>query len=159
MAELIRNAIRTPDGTVLESRTRHDFKIHDDANGNTYMVDGGLSYHRRSANGDEQDLTVTAEDSFKKQRLAATWGTYGKDGDQPLHYKRVADMEDGHLLAVLRTQPAMYPQIRTLMEQELDHRGVEYDASEIKRECEEVQADHYRGIKALLMMAAERQRD
>ncbi len=127
MSQLIRNAIRTPDGTILESRTRHDYKSYEDANGKTYMVDGGLDYVRTSANGDEQDLSVCTESSFKTQRLAATWGTYGKNGDQPLHYKRVADMEDGHLKAVLTTQPHVYPQIRQLMIRELAHRGIEFD--------------------------------
>jgi len=38
---LIANALRTPDGTVLESKSRHDYKEYIDANGKTYMIDGG----------------------------------------------------------------------------------------------------------------------
>ena len=40
MSRLIYNAIRTPDGTVLESRHKHDYQEYQDANGLEYMVDG-----------------------------------------------------------------------------------------------------------------------
>ena len=33
---LIANALRTPDGTVLESKSRHDYREYVDANGKTY---------------------------------------------------------------------------------------------------------------------------
>ncbi len=56
---LIYNALRTPDGTVLTSRHRHDYVTHIDKNGKEYMIDGGLDYVRSSANGDEEYLTVT----------------------------------------------------------------------------------------------------
>ena len=39
--ELVYNAIQTPDGTILRSRHRHDYVTHKDANGKTYMLDGG----------------------------------------------------------------------------------------------------------------------
>ena len=39
---LVRNAMRTPDGTIIRSRHRHDYVTHKDANGSEYMLDGGL---------------------------------------------------------------------------------------------------------------------
>ena len=121
-AKLIRNALQTPDGTLLESRSRHDYKTHVDANGKTYMIDGGLDYVRCSANGDEIHLSVFDDDPFDKVREAATWGTYGIKGDQPLSYIKLCDMETEHIKSVVRVCN-VYPQLKSVMEKELDHRG------------------------------------
>ena len=45
--QIIYNAIKTPDGTIISSHHRHDFVTHKDKNGKTYGVDGGQSYLRR----------------------------------------------------------------------------------------------------------------
>lgn len=37
--------------------------------------------------------------------LVAAWGTFGKDGKEPLIYKRLIDCDDEHLQNILRTQP------------------------------------------------------
>lgn len=120
--ELIRNAIRTPDGTVLESRTRHDYREHVDANGKTYMIDGGLDYVRCSAHDDQVFVGVHLEDGHEAVREALTWGTFGKNGDQPLRHVTLSEMSDAHIQACLDTQTRMYPQIRTAMENELQYR-------------------------------------
>ena len=60
---ILNSRMRTPDGTILESIHRHDYVTHTDANGKEYMLDGGCDYVRCSANGDEEMLTVTSDDS------------------------------------------------------------------------------------------------
>jgi hypothetical protein len=100
-----RNALKTPDGTILESHGRHDYISHIDKNGETYMTDGGLSYIRRSVNKENyEDLSVSATAPFETIRESFSWGTYGKDGKQPLTWKLLKDMESDHIYAVLQTQ-------------------------------------------------------
>ena len=125
MSNIIRNALRTPDGTVLQSYSGHDYKTHVDANGKTYMVDGGLEYCRRSIHEDQVNLTVTLDDDHNEVRKACSWGTRGPNGDQPLSYVQLRHMSTAHIEAVLDTQKNMYPQLRTAMENELDFRCIE----------------------------------
>ena len=121
MSTIIRNALRTPDGTIIRSRHRHDYVTHTDANGKEYMVDGGLDYIRRSRNGDEEDMVVTTEDSFEVVRQTCDWGTYGINGDQPLKYVTVAEMETDHIEAVLKNVKFINSSIKTTMEHELEY--------------------------------------
>ena len=124
MNRLLRNAIQTPDGTILESRTRHDYVSYIDANGEFYMVDGGLDYFKGSVNiEDPVDLRLTEDEPHFFLRDYVTWGTYGKQQDQPLSHITITDMETEHLQAVLDTQRNMYPQVRDLMQAELEYRN------------------------------------
>ena len=125
MNRLLRNAMQTPDGTVLESRNRHGYKGYEDANGEVYIIDGGLDYARRSVNKNAPatDLSLTEVDPHLVVREKVTWGTYGKLGDQPLSEITIATMTTEHLQAVLDTQKNMYPQVRDLMKAELEYRN------------------------------------
>ena len=101
-SRLIRNAIQTPDGTIIESKSGHDYVTHVDAlTGKTYMVDGGLNYVRRSVHADQIDMCLYDNEPHKVQSEVLTWGTYGKDGKQPLQYKTIAEMETEHLQSVI----------------------------------------------------------
>jgi hypothetical protein len=120
--KLIRNAIQTPDGTIIESHSRHDYVTHTDANGKGYMVDGGLDYIRRSANGDEIDMSLYNDQPHEVQRDVLTWGTYGINGDQPLQYKSIANMDTGHLEAVVEMKNVC-PLRRKCMQKELELRN------------------------------------
>jgi hypothetical protein len=124
ISEILINKMRTPDGTILESKHRHDYVTHMDANGKEYMLDGGLEYVRHSAHGDEFLLTLMSNDDHELVRLVLKWGTYGKQGDQPLSYVAIAKMSTEHLQACIDGQrgyprPAMYK----VMQDELEYRN------------------------------------
>ena len=127
MNQIIYNAIRTPDGTVLESKHQHDYREYVDQNGKTYMVDGGLSYLRRngSPSEDYQELSVYQDDPHEKVREVLRWGTRGPDGDQPLKYVLLKDMSTDHIQAILDTQYHISDWRREVYEAELNHRKKE----------------------------------
>lgn len=121
---ILSSRMRTPDGTILESRNRHDYVTHLDNNGKEYMLDGGLDYVRSSANGDEEMLTVTSDDNHEAIREVVTWGTYGKNGDETMVHVKIADMSTQHLQACLDTQKStMRPALYKVMQDELEYRN------------------------------------
>jgi hypothetical protein len=118
---LIRNAMQTPDGTILESHSRHDFKVYIDDNEKEYMVDGGLDYLRRSVHNDQVCLSLSDDAPHNVQRNVLAWGTYGINGDQPLRFIKIKDMETAHIEAVLKI-PTVRGVHRACMEHELETR-------------------------------------
>jgi hypothetical protein len=120
---IIANRIRTPDGTILQSYNRHDYKVHLDKNGEQYMVDGGCDYLRRSSNViPAEDMTVWSDDPHEMIREAMHWGTRGVDGKQPLRYVSLKDMTTDHIEACLNTQQHMHLSFRKAMQDELEYR-------------------------------------
>jgi len=100
---IILNRIKTPDGTILTSRHRHDYVTHEDANGLEYMVDGGFEYLRRNVHKDHpyEELSITTEAPFEQIRESLCWGTYGKNGDQPIRYVQLNEMSNDHIKNIL----------------------------------------------------------
>lgn len=72
--QLVYNALRTPDGTLLVSYYRHDYKAHKDKNGTVYDIDGGLSYLHNTVIGDEELIQVYDDEPFEKVRKFFHWG-------------------------------------------------------------------------------------
>jgi hypothetical protein len=127
---IIRNAIKCPDGTILESKHHHDYQGHTcTVTGEFYMVDGGPDYIRGSINKVKPEyLHVTTEDPFEVQREAFTWGSYGKNGDEPKHYLKLMDMQAEHILAILNTQWQIEgTYVEELFQQELEYREYDYE--------------------------------
>lgn len=98
MKQLIRNAIQTPDGTILESLHRHDYVEYTDKNGQYYAVDGGLDYQRTLFDKpDYKSLSVYIDASFEVIRENLKRGTHGKSGKEPFHYVLLKDMTEAHI--------------------------------------------------------------
>lgn len=123
MGRIIYSALRTPDGTLLVSRSRHDYVTHTDANGKQYMLDGGLDYVRSSAHGDEDYITIHVDDDWELVRTHMLWGTFGKNGDEPYRQVMLKEMTSDHIRAVLENCPNIYPQYREAFEKELKFRN------------------------------------
>lgn len=125
-APILLNRIRTPDGTVLTSYHRHDYRTHKDANGETYMVDGGTAYLRRNhCKEPYEELTVVLTDDHEVNRKAFHWGSRGPMGDQPVQYRPLCELSDDHIQAILETQPQIEgTYIEGLLAAELKYRHV-----------------------------------
>ena len=129
--ELILNGLETPDGARIFSRSVHDYVCHEDENGETYCIDGGLTYVR----------TVFAKDAPKAKPLwvklgdnppeelvkIGKWGTRGKSGVEKIKFIPISELDDFHLIAILETQKNILPAIKWLMEYEADKRKLIYE--------------------------------
>lgn len=126
---LIQNAIRTPDGTILDSRSRHDYKSYvDTINGQTYMVDGGLDYIRRSI-GLVEDLTLHDDDPHEVIREKLLRGTRGKDGKGEFRQVLLKDIDDEWL--------------NNIIEYEEKHRPNNFYLKYYRKELELRKENHY----------------
>jgi len=130
MRKVLRNSIRTPDGTVLHSRYRHDFQIHTDKNGEVYMTDGGNDmYFRRSVNTiPYEDLTVYDDGKHETRRAVMEWGkNYDKEGNRlpETQYVLIKDLDIDHIYAILQTQIGISPLYRSVLEDEIISREKE----------------------------------
>jgi len=121
---VLANRIITPDGTVLQSFSRNHFVKHNDQNGKEYAVDGGLDYQRVFVHDDapHTDARVYDTDPHDVIRTAFCWGSYGKDGKQPLTWMPLCTMSDAHIEAILRTQTHIPPHIYGVFENEQTYR-------------------------------------
>lgn len=135
---ILLNRIITPDGTELVSRHRHDYVSHTDANGFVYTVDGGVSYLGRGWQQDAppaKEASLTTEDDFMVCRQEVKWGTYGKDGDQPLRYVPIAEMETDHILAIRADYwQSLAPGFKWLFGEELKYRKLIKEGTNNKEE-------------------------
>lgn len=120
---IILNSIQTPDGTVLISRHVHDYQTHLDKNGYTYGVDGGNEYLKRimptlevlpwyvrlwnkitgkkEDNRNYIDLSIMSDAPFEEIRTVYCRGGRGINGDEPLTWVPLCEMNDEWLKACI----------------------------------------------------------
>lgn len=123
MKKLLVNAIITPDGTWLQSNHTHDYKSHQDKNGETYSVDGGLDYVRRSVNREPAaNLCLFSDDPHEALRLHFCWGTRGKNGDENISWVPLYKLATEHIEKILETQTHINSSVRKLFKDELKYR-------------------------------------
>ena len=120
---LLYNAIKTPDGTLLESTHRWDYNAHTDANGHAYAVDGGLDYIRRLGPPDYEELSLTINDDHSKIRECFRWGTRGPNGDQSVLRVKLKDLTTEHIFNILKTQSQISSTVRLAFINELHYRN------------------------------------
>lgn len=120
MGRIVYNGIRTPDGTVIESWSRHDFVSHTDKNGDLYAVDGGLDYLRRLAPREdyiEMSLWEDSNYSLIRQRVKR-WNKESKTSI------RLMDISQDWLEAIIRhyDEKGVSNQITDMYKKEKDYR-------------------------------------
>lgn len=98
---LLCSRIKTPDGTILESKYTHDFVQHVDAtNGDTYILDGGTDYQRTSLNTiPAEDCSIYSDMPFDVIRQHLKRGTFDEKGE-PI-WKPLCTLSDEHLANIL----------------------------------------------------------
>ena len=130
MKHIVLNRIKTPDGTVLISKHRHDYVSHLDANGECYMVDGGTDYLRRNVNIEPfEEQSVYSDAPHTDIRQGFYWGTRGKDGDQPVEFKPLEQLDTSHIEAIILTQTHLAKWRLDIFEAELLFRKVKMEPS------------------------------
>lgn len=117
---LIANRWMCPDGTIIQSKYRHDFVSHQD----DYFVDGGLDYVKLAGCGAARmkDMCVYSDDPHEMKREAFMWGTRGKDGMQLLQWVVLKDLQTEHIEAIIETQTHIPEHIREMFVDELQYR-------------------------------------
>lgn len=114
--KLIQNAAWVPElGRWFKSRNTHDCVMIKLADGKWVSIDGGPSYAHYGGdlelfeNGRVVIECLYEDDPFEKLCAKLIWGTYGKDGKQPLRYLPLTERDSDHLNAILMNVPLLHP--------------------------------------------------
>lgn len=109
--QILCNRIQTPDGTILISHNRHDYKTYKDKNGHEYMIDGGDSYLRRNIvqEAPYKEMSVYDDSPFETIREVLYRGGRGKDGTEELKYVALNEMSDDWVEATIKYEEELRP--------------------------------------------------
>ena len=118
---LLCNKWRCKDGTILQSRNRHDYVTYVDSNGEFHMLDGGIGGYIRHT-GNMEPLCVYSNDPHEKIRDNFEWTSYGVNGDEPAKLNLLKDLTEDHIRAILSTQSQLVSHIKKIFQDELSYR-------------------------------------
>lgn len=108
MSNVIQNAVFVPGTGYLRSVHHHDY-ITFEAQGDSFMIDGGNEYLRRNFISDIDlgfvDYALTTDSTLDEIYNKLLWGTYGKSGKGPLKWLPICELETNHLYAILGNVP------------------------------------------------------
>lgn len=129
MKKLIANKWKTPDGTVLWSKHRHDYVSHTDLNGEYYFIDGGNDYIRKSVNKAQAvNLCVYDDGKFETLRENIFWGRNYDANNKILsetEWITIKNLTTDHLYAILKyfnNDFNLYNSVFRIMEEEIIYR-------------------------------------
>ena len=123
--QIIYSAWKTPDGTILQSKHRHDYQEHyDSVSKEWYILDGGSDYIRCSVNEvPAENLTVYSDDLHEKIREVFIWKSYGRNGEIPEGvFTVLKDLTSEHIENIIRTQTHLPEYILEVFADELQYR-------------------------------------
>lgn len=117
--KLIANRWIAPDGEILQSKHQHDCIFYTcTKTGKQCMLDGGIGGYIRLS-GPLQDACVYSDDFHEMKRAAFMWGSRGVDGEQPVQYNALKDLETSHIEAIITTQGHLPEYIMQMFKDEL----------------------------------------
>ena len=89
-----------------------------------FMVNNGLANMDRLYHFEENELLSNFFPDVAKREYTL-WGTYGKDGTDPLTHKPIKDLTTDHLQAILDNIKNLDPQYKEVITNELQERTKE----------------------------------
>ena len=118
--KLLVNRWKCKDCTILQSKHRHDYVDHVDANNEYSSVDGGTIYARVS--GELTSLCLYTDDPHEDIRKYFTWGSYMGDFSGDKVWIPLYKLGDSHIQAILDTQTHIPDHVRAMFIDEQEYR-------------------------------------
>lgn len=121
--KILINRWMTKDGTILISRTQHDFQSHfDTVDQQTVFIDGGIGPYTR-VSGDLLNMCLyDTEADHAEVRGLYLWTSYGPTGFDPPKTQPIKDLSLEHISAIIATQIHLPEQVLNMFKRELVYR-------------------------------------
>lgn len=121
--EILVNQIQTPDGFMLKSKSPIECDVYIDTfNRKKYIVSGGIDAVERYGANDYIEKTIYKDDPIEEVRESFTWGSYGRQETEPLHFIKLKDLTTEHIDNIILTQTHVPKSIIDIFIAELDYR-------------------------------------